>query len=90
MAEPNTRLRGVKQELSVFKTEFSSSFEKLKDSITVKFSDINAGLDEIEENIKTSATEKVNESIMNIRNTIIDALKEENQKLQNKVKKLEE
>ena len=48
MAEPNTRLSGVKKELSVFKSKFSSSFEKLKDSITVKFSDINAWLDEIE------------------------------------------
>ena len=38
---------------------------------------------------KKSVTE-VNESIMSIKNTIIDALKEENQKLQNKVKKLEE
>ena len=38
--------------MSVFKTEFSSSFEKLKDSITVKFSDINAQLDEIEKIIK--------------------------------------
>ena len=51
MAEPNTRLSGVKQELSVFKSEFSSSFEK-KDSITVKFSDINARLDEIEKKNK--------------------------------------
>ena len=50
MAEPNTS--GVKQELSVFKSEFSSSFEKLKDSITVKFSDINARLDEIEKKNK--------------------------------------
>ena len=33
MAEPNTRLSGVKQELPIFKSEFSSSFEKLKDSI---------------------------------------------------------
>ena len=48
MAEPNTRLSGVKQEVPVFKTEFSSSFQKLKDSITVKFSDINAQFDEIE------------------------------------------
>ena len=37
-----------------------------------------------------SVTEEVNESIMSIKNTIIDALKEENLKLQNKVKKLEE
>ena len=86
MAEPNTNLSGVKQELSVFKSAFSSSFEKLKDSIIVKFSDINARLDKIEGNIKKSVTEEVNESIMSIKNTIIDALKEENLKLQNKVK----
>ena len=53
MAEPNTRLSGVKQELLVFKSEFSSSFEKLKDIITVKFSNI-AWLDEIEENKQIS------------------------------------
>ena len=51
MAEPNTALSEVKQELTVFKSEFSSSFEKLKDSITVKFFYINARLDEIEKNI---------------------------------------
>ena len=85
MAEQNTRLSGVKLELSVFKSEFSSSF----DSITVKFSDINAQLDEIEKNIKKSVAEEVNESIMSIKNMIIDALKEENLKLQNKVKKVE-
>ena len=48
MAEPNTKLSGTKQELSVSKSEFISSFEKLKDSITVRFSVINAGLNEIE------------------------------------------
>ena len=54
MAEPNARLSGVKQELPVFKSEFSSSFEKLKDGITVKFSYVNARLDEIEKNKKIS------------------------------------
>ena len=44
MAEPNTSLSGVKQELSVFKSEFSYYFEKLKDSITY----FNSRLDEIE------------------------------------------
>ena len=44
----------------------------------------------LKKNIKNSVTEEVNESIMSIKNTIIDALKEENLKLQNKVKKLEE
>ena len=47
-------------------------------------------MDEIEKSIKKSVTEEVNESIMSIKNTIIDALKEENLKFQNKVKKLEE
>ena len=72
---------GVKQELS--ESEFSSSIEKLKDNIIVKFCDINARLDEIEKNIKKSVAEKVNGSIMSIKNTIIDGLKEENLKLQN-------
>ena len=51
MAESNTRLSEVKQELPVFKPELSS-FEKLKDSITVKCSNINARLDEIEKKKK--------------------------------------
>ena len=58
MAEPNTRPSGVKQELSIFKSEFSSSFEKLKDSITAKFSDINARLDEIEKKTYTNQLER--------------------------------
>ena len=87
MAEPNARLSGVKQELSIFKFDFSSSFEKLRDSVIVKFSDVNARLDEIEKNIKKSVTE---ESWWEIKNTIIDALKEENLKLHNKIKKLED
>ena len=44
----------------------------------------------LKKNIKNSVTEEVNESIMSIKNTIIDALKEENLKLQNKVERLEE
>ena len=56
MTEANTRLSGAKYKLSAFKSEFSSSFEKSKDSITVKFSDINAGLDEIGKHIKKSVT----------------------------------
>ena len=35
--------------------------------------------------VKFTVTEEVHESIMSIKNTIIDALKEENLKLQNKV-----
>ena len=90
MTEPNTRLSGVKQEPFVFKSKFSFPFEKLKYILTVKLSDINDRLDEIEKKIKKSVTEEVNEKIMSIKTTIIVALKKENPKLQNKVKKLED
>ena len=44
----------------------------------------------LKKNTQKSVTEEVNQSIMSTKNIIIDALKEENLKLQNKVKKLEE
>ena len=44
----------------------------------------------LKKKIKNSVTEEVNESIMSIKNTIIDGLKEENLKPQNKIKKLED
>ena len=44
----------------------------------------------LKKNIKKSVTEEVNESITSIKNTIIDALKKENLRLQNWVKKLED
>lgn len=90
MTNPNTRLGGVKQELSIFKSKLSSSFEKLENSINIKFSDINTWLDKNENKIKKSVTDKVDESIMSTKNSIIDALKDENLKLQNKVKQFEE
>ena len=58
MAESNTRLSEVKQELPVFKPELSS-FEKLKDSITVKCSNINARLNEIEKKKKNLLQRKI-------------------------------
>ena len=44
----------------------------------------------LKKNTQKSVTEEVNQSITSTKNIIIDALKEENLKLQNKVKKLEE
>ena len=44
----------------------------------------------LKKNTQKSVTEEVNQSIMSTKNMIIDALKEENLKLQNKVKKSEE
>ena len=75
----------MKQEVTAFKSEFSSSFEKLKNFFLILLDWI-----KFKKTIKSVTEEEVNESIMSIKNTIIDALKEENLKLQNKVKKIEE
>ena len=44
----------------------------------------------LKKTLKKSGIEEVNESIISIKNTIIDTLKEESQNIQNKPKKIEE
>ena len=66
--------------MTAFKSEFSSSFEKLKNFFLILLDWI-----KFKKTNKSVTEEEVNESIMSIKNTIIDALKEENLKLQNKV-----
>ena len=44
---------------SVFKSEFNSSFAKLKDNINIKSSDIKTQLDEIENNTKKQLQKKL-------------------------------
>ena len=78
ITEHNTRLGGIKQEIQEFKAEFNSLLVYLKNKIQMKFGNINNKLNEIENNIKSNITEQVNESIIGIKESIIDALKEEN------------
>ena len=85
----NTRLSGMKQSLADFKNDFNSSLPCLKSSIDQKFNIINSRLDQIEANIQKNITDVVNESIMSIKDSIIDALQEENIKLQSTVEQLE-
>ena len=82
----NTRLSGMKQDLVDFKIDFNSSLSCLKNSIDQKFNRINSRLDQVEGNIQNNITDVVNESIMSIKDSIIDALKEENMKLQSRIK----
>ena len=81
----NTRLSGMKQDLVDFKNNFNSSLSCLKNSIDQKVNNINSRLDQIEVNIQTNITEVVNESIMSVKDYIIDALKEESMKLKSRV-----
>ena len=84
----NTRFSGMKQDLVDFKIDFNSYLSCLKNSIDQKFNIINSRLDQIESNIQNNITDVVNESIMSIKDSIIDALKEENMKLQSRVKQI--
>lgn len=62
----------------------------LKSSIDWKFEEIYHRLNTSEQYLQSDITAVVNESIMNIKDSIIQALREENQNLQNKVNEVEE
>ena len=64
----------MKQNLADFKNDFNSSLPYLKSSIDQKFNIINSRLDQIEANIQKNIIDVVNESIMSIKDSIIDAL----------------
>ena len=86
----NTRLNGMKQDLADVKNDFNSTLSCLKNSTDQKFNSIDSRLDQIEGNIQKNITDVVNKSIMSIKDSIIDALKEENMKIQSRVQQLED
>ena len=89
----NTRLGGVKKELQDLKKDVNSSLADFKASIDTKFDVISNRLNGIEENFQRHVndiiTKELNESVMSIKDSIIDALKQENFRLQQKVQHLE-
>ena len=89
----NTRLGDVKQELQDLKRDVSLSLADFKSSIDTKFDVISNRLNAIEENFQRHVndiiTKELNESVMSIKDSITDALKEENFRLQQKVQHLE-
>ena len=88
----NPRFRSVKQELQDLK-DVSSSLADFKASVDTKFDVISNRLNAIEENFQRHfndiITKELNESVTSIKDSIIDALKEENFRLQQKVQHLE-
>ena len=54
-----------------------------------KFENNNTRIQELNDHLKTSIVDQINESIMSIKDAIIDASKEDNAQLRNKVELLE-
>ena len=54
-----------------------------------KFENTNKRLQELNDHLKTNIADQVNESVMSIKDTITDALKEDNPQLRNKIELLE-
>ena len=69
-----TRLGGVKQEIQDLKSVFESSINQVKVSIDGKFSEINLQLKDIKESFASTVNDIVTESILNVKNSIIEAL----------------
>ena len=88
MAE-NTRLGGIKLEIQEFKNSFQVMISELRLDMERKFEKTNKRLQELNGHLKTNIDDQMNESVMSIKNTIIDALKEGNDQLRNKVELLE-
>ena len=86
----NTRLGGMKQELHDFKNEFSTQLSDLSHSFNEKFDSLYKLLGESEGKIKANINDIVTESLMSVKDSIIEALKAENLKLKSRVDSLEE
>ena len=86
----NTRLGGVNQELHDFKNEFSTQLSDLSHSLNDKFDSLQKRLGESERKIKANINDIVTESLMSVKDSIIEALKAENLKLKSRVDSLEE
>ena len=84
-----TRLGGIKQEFQEFKNSFQVMISDLKLDMERKFENTNKRLQELNDHLKTNIVDQMNESVMSIKDTIIDALKEDNAQLGNKVELLE-
>ena len=85
----NTRLGGIKQEFQEFKNSFQVMISDLRLDMERKFENTNNRLEELNDHLKTNIVDQMNESIMSIKDKIIDALKEDNAQLRTKVELLE-
>ena len=85
VGEPHTRLSGIKQDLLHFKNEINSVLVNIKTEMQSKSDDINNRFNMIENNIKSSINDQVND----IKRLHHKFLKDDNKKLFSKTEDLE-
>ena len=85
----STRSGGMKQDILDFENEFASSLESLKSSIDEKINFVYEHFDSITNNIEKNMVVIVADSLIEVKDAIIEALRAENMKHQQKVEKLE-
>ena len=71
VGERHTRLSGNKQNLLGFKNGINSVLVNIETEMQSKFDDINNRLSVIENDIKSSINDQVNESMLNIKDSSI-------------------
>ena len=81
----NTRNAGMKQEISDMENDFIESLDSLKLDINNKFDNINDKLVIIKSGFKENLDDLVAESPSKIKDSIIEALREENSLLHQKI-----
>ena len=75
VGERHTRLSGNKQNLLGFKNGINSVLVNIETEMQSKFDDINNRLSVIENDIKSSINDQVNESMLNIKDSSINEMK---------------
>ena len=85
----NTRNAGMKQEIYDMKNDFMKSLDSLKLDINDKFNNINDKLVTIKSGFKENFDDLLAESLSKIKDSITEALREENSLLHQKIEKLE-
>ena len=78
------------QEFLDHKNEVGAFNSNMKDEIQQKFETINNRVNTMENSIKTILSFKVSESIMKVKDSVIDAVQDDNLKMQKEVEILEE
>ena len=80
-SEANTRLTGVKQDILDTRTKFTQSLAALHGSMDQNFENINSQLVNIQHELTKNMEYIVNDSLLKVKDAIIEGLRAENLKL---------